>query len=190
MIRNRKGFTLIELLVVITIIGILSVGGFSQTQKYIAKARDSQRQQGISQYVNNLELYALDNINYPKVKTLTASLVGGDYLRDLVYDPRQKDGGDPQSSDVSGEKYVFIYATGTSVSDPNSDRTAYEISAHYESASMRKNWHKSDDLSPGVGNTDDNRYEKSSLNEAITGIATDISQTGNFITANAQNQSE
>ena len=61
----KQGFTLIELLVVITIIGILSIGGFTQTQSYLAKARDSQRQKNISEYVGALNAYQLDNIYFP-----------------------------------------------------------------------------------------------------------------------------
>lgn len=60
-----KGFTLVELLVVIVVLGILvaiSIIAYNGTQ---GRARDSRRQNDISEITKGLELYYLDNHKYP-----------------------------------------------------------------------------------------------------------------------------
>jgi type II secretion system protein G len=62
---HAKGFTLVELLIVIVIIGILvsiSIVAYNGSQ---GRARDSLRQNDISELSKGLELYYLDNHKYP-----------------------------------------------------------------------------------------------------------------------------
>ncbi len=62
---RKKGFTLIELLVVIAVIGLLSSIVLVSMKDVRAKARDAKRKQEISQIMKALELYYLDNGQYP-----------------------------------------------------------------------------------------------------------------------------
>lgn len=155
---NKRGFTLIELLVVITIIGILSVGGFTQFQSNLAKGRDSQRTTGLGEYYTSLNVYQLDNIYFPEsAAKIKEELVDGDYIADVILDPKQEVG-----TGISGKTYGFHYKTGRSEEDETVE-AAFEISTLYESQQFRKKWHQADETLKG-GN-DDDRYEKSSKNE-------------------------
>ena len=65
--KNRKGFTIVELLVVIVVTSIIAattVAGFSGLQK---RARDSQREQDIMLIAKALEMYYVDNGQYPLI---------------------------------------------------------------------------------------------------------------------------
>ena len=68
----KRGFTLIELLVVIAIIGVLSSVVLVSLNTARAKARDANRAAAISQFRNALELYYLDNGQYPASGGATA----------------------------------------------------------------------------------------------------------------------
>ncbi len=63
--QNKKGFTLIELLVVIAIVGILATIAIVSLQEIRANARDSKRVADIKQIQTALELYYLDQGEYP-----------------------------------------------------------------------------------------------------------------------------
>lgn len=62
---RQRGFTLIELLVVIAIIGVLSSVVLVSLNTARMKARDASRSASIAQLRNALELYYLDNGQYP-----------------------------------------------------------------------------------------------------------------------------
>ena len=64
-IHNNRGFTLIELLVVIAIIGLLSTSLLVLVNNARIKAREARRKQDISEVQKALELYFLENQNYP-----------------------------------------------------------------------------------------------------------------------------
>ena len=62
---SRKGFTLIELLVVISIISMLAGVILVGTAGSRAKARDARRMSDVDQIRRALELYYLQNNQYP-----------------------------------------------------------------------------------------------------------------------------
>ncbi len=62
---NKKGFTLIELLVVVAIIAVLAAISVVALNNARARARDSKRLADIKQIQTALELYFLDNDEYP-----------------------------------------------------------------------------------------------------------------------------
>ena len=61
----KKGFTLIELLVVVSIIGVLATIVLGSLNDARSSARDARRQQDIRSIQNALEVYYLDNGEYP-----------------------------------------------------------------------------------------------------------------------------
>lgn len=155
---NKKGFTLIELLVVITIIGLLSVGGFTQFQGNLAKGRDSQRITGLGEYYSSLNIYQLDNLYFPtNAAAIKGELVDGDYIADLILDPKQNTG-----TGIGSKTYGYHYATGRSEEDTTVE-AAFEISVLFESQQFRKKWNDKDETLQG--GDDGDRYEKSSKNE-------------------------
>lgn len=62
---KSKGFTLIELLVVVAIIGVLATVVLSSLNSARVKARDARRDADIKNIQTALELYHLDNGQYP-----------------------------------------------------------------------------------------------------------------------------
>lgn len=63
--KTKKGFTLIELLVVVAIMGLLAALAIVALNQARAKARDARRVSDIKQIQTALELYYLDNNEYP-----------------------------------------------------------------------------------------------------------------------------
>lgn len=62
---NKKGFTLIELLIVISIIGILAVALIPSLTGAPARARDLARKAIVSDVINSIATYELDNGSLP-----------------------------------------------------------------------------------------------------------------------------
>ena len=73
--KKKKAFTLIELLVVVAIMGLLSAVAVIALNNARARARDARRISDIKQIQTALELYYLDQNEYPD--TPTASIIGG-----------------------------------------------------------------------------------------------------------------
>ena len=117
----KRGFTLIELLVVIAIIGVLSSVVLVSLNTARAKARDANRAAAISQFRNALELYYLDNGQYPASGGATApnsswttsndsswttlQTALAPYMPQLPRDPSQSTSGWPATTGV----YAFSY---------------------------------------------------------------------------------
>jgi len=132
----KKSFTLIELLVVIAIIGLLatvvmvSVGGATK------KARDAKRKSDLAELRKALEMYYLDNGEYPQIgswifstdnaweDTLGSAL--SNYITKMPKDPindNGEDGGGPWKTD--DDNYVYAYMC-------KSIRTDYDLVARLE----------------------------------------------------------
>ena len=63
--RNKRGFTLVELLVVIAIVSLLSSIIMGQLNEVRAKARDAARISNMQNIRRALELYKIDNGQFP-----------------------------------------------------------------------------------------------------------------------------
>lgn len=63
--KTKSGFTLVELLIVIVVIGILAAITLVAYNGVQAKARDAQRQSDINSITKALEMYYIDNGQYP-----------------------------------------------------------------------------------------------------------------------------
>ena len=63
--KNKKGFTLIELMVVVAIMGLLAALAVISLNNARQRARDARRISDIKQVQTALELYYLDNHEYP-----------------------------------------------------------------------------------------------------------------------------
>jgi len=80
---KSKGFTLIELLVVVAIIGVLATIIISSLNSARSKARDAQRERDVQTIKNALELYYIDNGEYPKTSWQHSNNYNGDNWSDL-----------------------------------------------------------------------------------------------------------
>ena len=94
--NNRKGFTLLELLTVISIVGMLSVVGFSNIFRQTKKSYDAKRKTDIHELQVALELYFTDNQKYPvslPAKGLPLTSPDGQtiYLSRMPADPLTRD---------------------------------------------------------------------------------------------------
>lgn len=89
---RKKGFTLIELLIVVAIIGILAGIAIPNFLGARTKARVSRAFADMRTIGNALEMYYLDNQDYPTTSEFTSSSSGGllengTYLASLPTDP-------------------------------------------------------------------------------------------------------
>lgn len=132
--KSNRGFTLIELLVVIAIIGILASVVMVSLNSARGKARDATRKSQLSELQKAVELYNIDNNNYPNTDgwiydstgTLHTALVP-DYIKVIPKDPTFKAGGNGYyrymyySNNTQG--WYCFYAQLESISSPDSSYT-------------------------------------------------------------------
>lgn len=100
--KNQKGFSLIEIMVVVVILGILASIVVPKIMGRPDEARRVQAKSNILAIQNALDLYKLDNGNYPSTEQGLASLVQKptsnpvptnwkQYLKSLPKDPWGRD---------------------------------------------------------------------------------------------------
>ena len=115
----QRGFTLIEIMVVVVILGILAAVVVPRIMDNPGKARVAKAKQDIRQLESAMELYKLDNFNYPNTQQGLEALVTrpsgdpqpknykqGGYIKSLPKDPW----GNPYqylSPGVKGEIDIF-----------------------------------------------------------------------------------
>jgi general secretion pathway protein G len=74
---SKKGFTIVELLVVIVVIAILAAITVVAYNGIQVKARDSQRKQDVKTIAKALELYYIDNGQYPTISCASNCSING-----------------------------------------------------------------------------------------------------------------
>jgi general secretion pathway protein G len=124
---NRKyGFTIVELLVVIVVIAVLAAITIVAYNGIQARARDSQRDQDIKTVAKALELYYIDNGQYPAIApngstgaglgnywatttdgswSVLASALAPKYLSKLPEEPIKQLNADPRYGTALGYAY-------------------------------------------------------------------------------------
>ena len=132
--RQKKlvpGFTLVELLIVIVVIAILAAITVVAYNGIQGKAHDSQRQQDIKTIAKALELYYIDNGQYPPSSCASncaisstwsdtndsswanlASALVPKYISSLPSDPNPTTGSNPLTASNYGYAY-FVNSNGT-----------------------------------------------------------------------------
>lgn len=99
-LRRQRGFTLIEIMVVIVILGILAAFAIPNIMDNPEKARITKAEHDIGTIESALEMYKLDNFNYPTTDQGLQALIQppqtgpeprnykqGGYLKSLPKDP-------------------------------------------------------------------------------------------------------
>jgi general secretion pathway protein G len=76
---SKKGFTIVELLVVIVVIAILAAITVVAYNGIQVKARDSQRKQDVKTIAKALELYYIDNGQYPTISCASNCSINGSW---------------------------------------------------------------------------------------------------------------
>jgi general secretion pathway protein G len=90
---SQRGFTLIEIMVVVVILGILAAVVVPRIMDSPDKARTAKAKQDIRQLEGAMELYKLDNFNYPTTQQGLQALV-------------TKPSGDPQPKNYKQGGYI------------------------------------------------------------------------------------
>ena len=91
--NTQAGFTLVEIMVVVVIIGLLATFVLPNVVGRQDKAAETKARADIKQLESQLELYRLDNFNYPTSSQGLQALTGGSgtasstYLKKLPKDP-------------------------------------------------------------------------------------------------------
>jgi len=75
--RGHSGFTIVELLIVVVVIAILAAISLAAYTNFQTRARDSLRSNDMASIMKALDLYYVDNGQYPPSVTPTGSVGGG-----------------------------------------------------------------------------------------------------------------
>jgi prepilin-type N-terminal cleavage/methylation domain-containing protein len=111
----KKGFTLIELLVVISVIGVLAIIVLSSLNQARSRARDAKRLLDIKTIQQALEIYYLDNNQYPITSWASSHNDSWGTLETalgitLPVDPSNSANTDNNAAAaISSENYVYSY---------------------------------------------------------------------------------
>ena len=128
--HTSPGFTIVELLIVIVVIAILAAITIVAYNGIQQRARDSQRQNDIKTIAKALEMYYLDNGQYPHANgstTITtnwsttadsswqslASYLVPKYISSMPSDPTSTSGANVTSSTSSGYDYAYYSPTAS-----------------------------------------------------------------------------
>jgi general secretion pathway protein G len=135
--KSIKGFTLVELLIVLAIVAIISMLGVTNYIQQQKKARDARRQSDLEQVKAALEMYKVDNTDYP---TYADPAEGLDNYTYMVSDLKtagflKQDIQDPYSSAV-GYAYVsdgdtYKMCAKMETSDPETCESVWGFTAPY-----------------------------------------------------------
>lgn len=85
--RNEDGFTLVEVMVTLVIIGLLTTFVVLNVLPAQGKAQVQKARGDISAIETALEMYSLDNFNYPTQQEGLEALVTGGYIKKMSLDP-------------------------------------------------------------------------------------------------------
>ena len=106
---NEEGFTLVEVLVTLVIISLLIGFTVVNVIPQIGKGKAVRVQGDIAAIETALELYSLDNFNYPTQQEGIEALVSSGYIKKMSLDPW----GNPYEYRFPGENGpVDIYSLG------------------------------------------------------------------------------
>lgn len=86
--KKQAGFTLIEIMVVVVILGVLAALVVPSIMDRPEHARQVRAKQDVRTLVNAINLYRLDNFDYPSD---LSQLVSGNYLDKVPKDPWNND---------------------------------------------------------------------------------------------------
>ncbi len=142
--KRRQGFTLIELLVVVAIMGLLAALAVVALNNARQRARDARRVADVKQIQTALELYYLDNNEYPNADATSSDIDGKcisgngaiadpcggtpTYMAVIPTNPSPKDDGDcgntsytytavPTGDGDNNISYYIEYCVGSKISD-------------------------------------------------------------------------
>lgn len=123
--KRFSGFTIVELLIVIVVIAILAAISIVAYNGIQARARDNIRYQDAKAIMKAIELYKIDNGNYPNTPATTAGTTGcsaggynfswatdGSWLKQLVDGKYLPKAPTPPVNDCS-HYYSYIYRAST-----------------------------------------------------------------------------
>ncbi len=108
LIRREYGFTLVELMVVVVILSILATIVVPKIMSRPDQAREAKVQQDIRVLSAQLDLYRLDNFNYPTTDQGLEALIARPV--DLPKGAKWKEGGylDRLPKDPWGQPYLYL----------------------------------------------------------------------------------
>jgi len=108
---NEKGFTLIELLIVIVILGILATYVGTQIMGRPEEARRTQAMIQIKALENALNIYRIDNQDYPSTEQGLRALVAKPTVGNIPPDWREEGYLEKSSvpKDAWGNEFVYLY---------------------------------------------------------------------------------